>query len=185
VPAPLLVSAVIAVALLVLPLVGLIIRAPLLAFGRVGFVGRYLDSWFGLTTPFTPLAVVMAQTLWPCRGSALRESNPFNTPWRRSKGGLWDVGPHMISLLWASLGPVTSVTADAGPTDVTHLVLPHEGGATSTTTLTLSAAEAAAGFEATYGGESGRLAAPGGPVDQVTALSTALRRSIFCATVPR
>jgi len=80
-------------------------------------------------------------------GSALRESNPFNTPWRRDRGGLWDVGPHMVSLLWASLGPVTSVTADPGPADVTHLVLHHQGGATSTTTVTLSATEAAAGFD--------------------------------------
>ena len=107
-------------------------------------------------------------------GSALRESNPFNTPWRRDRGGLWDVGPHMISLLWASLGPVTSVTADAGPADVTHLILHHRGGATSTTTVTLSAAEPAAGFEAYVWGESGRLAAPPGSVDRVTALSTAL-----------
>ncbi len=36
--------------------------ALLLAFSRVGFVGRYLDSWFGLTIPFTPIAVVMAET---------------------------------------------------------------------------------------------------------------------------
>jgi len=36
--------------------------ALLLAFGRTGFIGRLLDSWFGLTIPFTPLAVVMAQT---------------------------------------------------------------------------------------------------------------------------
>jgi predicted dehydrogenase len=107
-------------------------------------------------------------------GSALRESNPFNTPWRRDQGGLWDVGPHVISLLWAALGPVTSVTADVGPADVTHLVLHHRGGATSTTTVTLSAAEAAAGFEAYVWGESGRLAAPGGSVDQVTALRTAV-----------
>lgn len=107
-------------------------------------------------------------------GSALRESSPFNTPWRRDHGGLWDVGPHMISLLWASLGPVTSVTADAGPADVTHLVLHHRGGATSTTTVTLSAAEAAAGFEAYVWGESGRLAAPLGSVHRVMALSTAL-----------
>jgi predicted dehydrogenase len=107
-------------------------------------------------------------------GSALRESNPFNTPWRRDQGGLWDIGPHMISLLWASLGPVTSVTADAGPADVTHLILHHRGGATSTTTVTLSAAEAAAGFEAYVWGESGRLAAPLGSADPVTALSTAL-----------
>jgi predicted dehydrogenase len=107
-------------------------------------------------------------------GSALRESNPFNTPWRRDRGALWDIGPHMVSLLWASLGPVTSVTADAGPADVAHLVLHHLGGATSTITVTLSAAEAAAGFEAYVWGESGRLAAPGGSVDQVAALRTAL-----------
>jgi predicted dehydrogenase len=107
-------------------------------------------------------------------GSALRESNPFNTPWRRDRGGLWDIGPHVISLLWASLGPVTSVTADAGPADVSHLVLHHRGGATSTATLTLSAAEAAAGFEAYVWGESGRLAVPDGDVDQVAALRTAL-----------
>jgi molybdate transport system permease protein len=36
--------------------------ALLLAFGRTGFVGRFLDDWFGLTIPFTPLAVVMAET---------------------------------------------------------------------------------------------------------------------------
>jgi predicted dehydrogenase len=108
-------------------------------------------------------------------GSALRESNPFNTPWRQDQGGLWDIGPHMISQLWASLGPVTSVTADTGPADVAHLVLHHQGGATSTTTVTLSAPESAADMEAYVWGESGRLVAPGGSVDRVAALSTALR----------
>ena len=36
--------------------------ALLLAFGRNGIVGRYLDQWFGITIPFTPVAVVMAET---------------------------------------------------------------------------------------------------------------------------
>jgi molybdate transport system permease protein len=36
--------------------------ALLLAFGRNGFVGRYLDQWFGITIPFSPVAVVMAET---------------------------------------------------------------------------------------------------------------------------
>ena len=36
--------------------------ALLLAFGRNGFVGKLLDSWFGITIPFTPVAVVMAET---------------------------------------------------------------------------------------------------------------------------
>jgi predicted dehydrogenase len=107
-------------------------------------------------------------------GSALRRSSPFNAPWRQDKGALWDVSPHVISLLWASLGPVTSVTADAGLADVTHLVLHHQGGTTSTTTITLSAAEAAAGFEAYLWGDSGRSAAPTEVTDRVAALRTAL-----------
>ena len=36
--------------------------ALLLAFGRAGFIGRLLNDWFGLTIPFTPIAVVMAET---------------------------------------------------------------------------------------------------------------------------
>ena len=36
--------------------------ALLLAFGRTGLIGQYLNSWFGVTIPFTPLAVVMAET---------------------------------------------------------------------------------------------------------------------------
>jgi molybdate transport system permease protein len=36
--------------------------ALLLAFGRRGVVGQYLDSWFGFTLPFTTLGVVVAET---------------------------------------------------------------------------------------------------------------------------
>jgi predicted dehydrogenase len=66
-------------------------------------------------------------------GSSMLESSPFNTPWRRDKGALWDIAPHVISLLWACLGPVTSVTADAGLADVSHLVLHHQDGASKIT----------------------------------------------------
>jgi len=107
-------------------------------------------------------------------GSALRAGNPFNTPWRNERGGLWDVGPHLISLLWASLGPVTAITAEAGLADVTHLILHHEGGASSTVTATLSAPENAARFEAYVWGAAGRSAAPGNDPDRVAALRTAL-----------
>jgi predicted dehydrogenase len=107
-------------------------------------------------------------------GTALEESNPFNTPWRRDKGGLWDLGPHAISLLWASLGPVTRVSADAGRGDLTYLVLHHESGATSTVTLTLGAPPAADGFELSVWGEPGRSTAPTGTVESLPALRTAL-----------
>ena len=36
--------------------------ALLLVFGRTGLVGRWLDYWFGVSIPFTPVAVVLAQT---------------------------------------------------------------------------------------------------------------------------
>ena len=107
-------------------------------------------------------------------GSALRAGNPFNTPWRRDKGGLWDLAPHLISLLWASLGPVRSVTAQAGPADVTHLILEHEPGATSTVTVTLNAPQSAEFADLFLWGEAGRSAAPVETDQPVTPLRTAL-----------
>lgn len=113
-----------------------------------------------------------AQVLW--LGSVYSESSPFNTPWRRDKGGLWDLGPHAVALLSGILGPVEAVTADAGRGDLTHLVLHHQGGATSTATVTLGAPEAADGFELEVWGESGRSAIPPLADDPVTALRAAL-----------
>jgi predicted dehydrogenase len=113
-----------------------------------------------------------ATSVW--LGSALRESSPFNTPWRRDKGALWDLAPHLISLLWAALGPVASVTADRGLADVTHLVLHHDGGATSTVTVTLSAPPAAEGLGLTIWGEPGRSSAPRETGQPVIPLRTAL-----------
>ena len=107
-------------------------------------------------------------------GSALRTGNPFNTPWRRDKGGLWDLAPHLISLLWASLGPVRSVTAQAGPADVTNLILRHEPGATSTVTVTLNAPESAELADLFLWGEAGRSAAPVETDQPVIPLRTAL-----------
>ena len=107
-------------------------------------------------------------------GAAWQDSSPFNTPWRRDKGALWDLAPHAISLLWATLGPVASVRADAGQADVTHLVLHHASGVTSTVTVTLSAPPAAEGVDVYLWGEPGRSAAPVQIGVPVPALRTAL-----------
>jgi predicted dehydrogenase len=107
-------------------------------------------------------------------GSSLEESSPFNTPWRREKGALWDIAPHAVSLLWAALGPVTAVTADAGPADVSHLILHHQGGASSTVTVTQYGGEAASGFETYLWGPSGRSAVPSGDTGALVPLRTAL-----------
>jgi len=107
-------------------------------------------------------------------GSALRAGSPFNTPWRRDKGALWDLAPHVVSLLWASLGPVRSVTAHAGLADVSHLVLRHDSGATSTLTVTLDAPETAEFAELYLWGQAGRSAAPAETDQPVIPLRTAL-----------
>jgi len=107
-------------------------------------------------------------------GTAMDEASPFNTPWRRDKGGLWDLGPHAVSLLWASLGPVVSVTADAGPRGVTYLVLHHQSGVTSSATMTLDAPPAAESLDLRLWGEPGRSAAPLADRDVVASLRVAL-----------
>jgi len=107
-------------------------------------------------------------------GSALRAGNPFNTPWRRDKGGLWDLAPHVVSLLWASLGPVRSVTAEAGLGDITHLILHHENRVTSTVTVTIGAPVSAEFAELYVWGEAGRSVAPVETEQPATPLRTAL-----------
>ena len=111
-------------------------------------------------------------------GSALSEENPFNTPWRRRHGGLWDVGPHAIAALSRTLGPVRSVTVDRGEPDLTYLVLHHEGGATSSATLTLSAPDAAEGFTLQLWGPAGRSDLPIDDVDSTEALTVAVTELI-------
>jgi len=107
-------------------------------------------------------------------GSALQPGSPFNTPWRRDKGALWDLAPHVVSLLWASLGPVRSVTAQAGLADISHLVLRHDSGVTSTVTVTLDAPGTAELAELYLWGQAGRSAAPVEAEQPVIPLRTAL-----------
>lgn len=82
------------------------------------------------------------------------------SPWRHEKGGLWDVGPHALSVLIPVLGDVTSLTAARGPADTHHLVLRHTSGASSTVTLTLAAPAAAAGVGIALRGEHGVVGLP-------------------------
>ncbi|MFD3415980.1 Gfo/Idh/MocA family protein [Streptomyces cyaneofuscatus] len=83
-----------------------------------------------------------------------------DSPWRREKGGLWDVGPHALSVLIPVLGEVTELTAVRGPADTTHLILRHTSGASSTVTLGLSAPPAAAGMDIELRGEHGTAGIP-------------------------
>lgn len=120
------------------------------------------DGWYG------------ASALW--LGAAFTPGSPYaDSPWRRERGGLWDVGPHAVSMLTAALGRVTQVTAVAGQRDLVQLVLNHEGGAMSTAALTLDAPGAAAGVELTLWGRGGRSAMPVGGQSAATLLAVAVQ----------
>jgi len=106
-----------------------------------------------------------------------RPGSPYaGSRWRQRHGALWDVGPHVLSLLLPVLGPVTAVTARRGQGDLVHVLLAHETGATSSVTLTI---QAPAGFELidlTLWGPAGATTMPRSRVVPVTALATAVRR---------
>jgi predicted dehydrogenase len=73
-------------------------------------------------------------------GSIFEPGNPFGeSQWRRSRGALWDIGPHALSILLPALGPVTYVIADRGLGDTVTIVAHHESGAASTMSLSLTA----------------------------------------------
>jgi predicted dehydrogenase len=88
-------------------------------------------------------------------------ASPFaGSPWRRAKGALWDLGPHLLALALPVLGPVESVTAAPGPGDTVHLILGHQGGASSTLTLSQTAPPPAAWVGFGVYGPAGRSVTP-------------------------
>jgi predicted dehydrogenase len=83
---------------------------------------------------------------------------PFgHSPWRHEHGALWDIGPHALSLLVPTLGPVTAVQAGPGQGDTVHLVLTHPERRASTVTLSHTSSELAAGIDVWVHGDAGRL----------------------------
>lgn len=98
------------------------------------------------------------------------------SPWRQEKGGLWDVGPHALSVLLPVLGDVTEVHASRGAGDTTHLTLRHDSGASSTAVLTLTAPRPGPGWPSSSGARTGspptRRTSAGRPPTPSTARST-------------
>ncbi len=112
-------------------------------------------------------------------GSIYTPGSPYaESAWRQQHGGLWDIGPHALSLLIPVLGPVSQVLAAAGPRQTTYVTLRHEGGAVSTMELTLDAAPAAARVETVVHGEHGWLTLPGFDGAAVTSFERAITELI-------
>jgi hypothetical protein len=73
----------------------------------------------------------------------------------------------------------------AGRGDVTHLVLQHEGGASSTATMTLDAPEPASGSSLFVWGAAGRSIMPATPTDPEQSLRVAAAELIAVASAGR
>ncbi|GAB2978870.1 Gfo/Idh/MocA family oxidoreductase [Amycolatopsis acidiphila] len=87
-------------------------------------------------------------------------AGPYSaSAWRHEEGALADVGPHVVDLLDAALGPITEVvSAHRSPEDLWHLVFAHEGGASSTATMSMRlAVEPTVAEIAVYGAHGYRV----------------------------
>jgi predicted dehydrogenase len=115
--------------------------------------------------------------------SIFQPDSPYKTSqWRRDRGGLWDLGPHALSVIVPLLGPVVEVSAVDGPRQTTHLLLRHEGGAASTLSLTLDAAPDATAFSFAYFGEHGAATLPPWDTTSVGAFGQAISTLIAQTT---
>ena len=112
--------------------------------------------------------------------SALAGS-PFDSAWRREHGALWDIGPHALSLLLPTLGPVVSVQAGAGAGDTVHLVLQHSAGVSSTVTLSHTVAPMSTGIEFYLHGDAGRVVLLPDTEHPVEALTVAVEELMAAA----
>lgn len=96
--------------------------------------------------------------------------------WRRERGALWDIGPHMLSILLPVLGPVAEVAAMNGPRGIVQLMLRHTGGQASSVALTLDAPPEATAYEVVFHGENGIDTVPRGTGGAAAALGLALEQ---------
>jgi predicted dehydrogenase len=119
-------------------------------------------------------------------GSIFADGGPFgHSAWRREKGGLWDVGPHALSVLLPLLGPVSQVVAAAADRHGTaHLLLRHDSGAVSGVSVGVDVPVAAAGSTVSVYGPAGRAALPQIDWDAVEAYREALRQLRTAAGTP-
>jgi predicted dehydrogenase len=147
--------------------------------------GANVASVVFFTRRFVPETEAWLQRLeklggWECgraefAANIYTEGNPFgDSPWRKEMGGLWDIGPHALSLLLPALGEVNSVVAGRGRRDQVHVVLEHAESRSSTASLSLMVPQAAVGNTLYVYGEHGREVAPPGPFDPVQAHAAAL-----------
>jgi predicted dehydrogenase len=107
--------------------------------------------------------------------SIYQAGNPYNaSEWRQRRGGLWDIGPHALSVVVPLLDDVVEVTAIDGAHDVVHAIARHAGGGASELSLTLNAAPSATAVETVFYGDSGVSVLPRHDATSVQAFTAAV-----------
>ncbi len=107
--------------------------------------------------------------------SIFRGDSPYGaSPWRRERGGLWDIGPHALSMLLPVLGPVADVTAMSGPHGITHMLVRHASDAVSSLVVSLDAPDGATGHEVVFFGDEGAVMMPSSAVSSDVAAGFAI-----------
>jgi predicted dehydrogenase len=108
------------------------------------------------------------------------------SPWRVAEGALADLGPHVFDLMDATLGTITKVlAANRTPDDLWQVMFSHEGGATSTATLSLRLPVQPTVAEfAVYGRHGYRTLGrkPGSSAESYTALLDDFAAMVACGT---
>ncbi len=94
--------------------------------------------------------------------TVLSTDSPFvNSVWRQAEGAeLWDIGPHVLSILDPVLGPVASIDASRGPDGYTRFSTVHLHGGIANVSLTLRAKPADAGIEYRFASDLDELTLP-------------------------
>jgi predicted dehydrogenase len=83
---------------------------------------------------------------------------PFATGWRLERGAVLDVGPHVLDLVDAALGPVVALRALGDPHGWVSVAVAHEGGAVSDVSMCCRAAIEPSRTEVELYGPGGVLA---------------------------
>lgn len=111
---------------------------------RAGVPSLVVLTWRYAPTVRTFLAAASGESLTRGTGVFLSDGlvdGPFRTPWRLEHGPLLDLGPHVIDLLTAALGPVVDVRASGYRHGLVNVTLEHENGASSEAALSGSVAD--------------------------------------------